>query len=90
MISSWLLFFKSSMTATVKALLLCDHNHKKSFSIWTVIEIVIATRYFKPSIIKYTVQKFYWNKYQRIGLGVWNSGIETNWQEFHTAFTKAV
>lgn len=41
------------MTATVKALLLCGHSHKKSFSVWTVIEIVIATRYFKPSILKY-------------------------------------
>lgn len=46
------------MTAMVKALLLCGHSHKKkkkkkSFSVWTVIEIVIATRYFKPSIIKY-------------------------------------
>lgn len=68
------------MTAVVKALLLCDHNHKKSFSVWTVIEIAIATRYFKSCIIKCTVQKFYGKKYQRIGLRVWSSGIETNWQ----------
>lgn len=43
------------MTAMLKASLLCDRNHKKPFSVWTVIEIIIATRYFKPTIIKYIV-----------------------------------